>query len=64
MSYFDRKNIRCVLLCNYIELLLYVLKLEMELNKKHRFSNIINKYPYEFKDVSIQDLRIYFNNLT
>ena len=63
MSYFDRKNIRCVLLCNYIELLLYVLKLEMELNKKHRFSNIINKYPYEFKDVSIQDLRIYFNNL-
>ena len=63
MSYFDRKNIRCVLLSNYIELLLYVLKLEMELNKKHRFSNIINKYPYEFKDVSIQDLRIYFNNL-
>ena len=27
MSYFDRKNIRCVLLCNYIELLLYILKI-------------------------------------
>jgi hypothetical protein len=63
MSYFDRKNIRCVLLCNYIELLLYVLKLELELNKKYRFSNIISKYPYEFKDVNIQELRIYFNNL-
>jgi hypothetical protein len=63
MSYFDRKNIRCVLLCNYIELLLYILKLELELNKKYRFSNIISKYPYEFKDVNIQDLRIYFNNL-
>ena len=63
LSYFDRKNVRCVILCNYIELLLYILKLELELNKKYRFSNIINKYPYEFKDVSIQDLRIYFNNL-
>ena len=63
MSYFDRKNVRCVLLCNYIELLLYILKLELELNKKYRFSNIISKYPYEFKDVSIQELRIYFNNL-
>ena len=63
MSYFDRKNVRCVLLCNYIELLLYILKLELELNKKYRFSNIISKYPYEFKDVNIQELRIYFNNL-
>ena len=35
----------------------------MELNKKYSFSNIINKYPHEFKDVTIQDLRIYFNNL-
>ena len=42
LSYFDRKNVRCVILCNYIELLLYILKLELELNKKYRFSNIIN----------------------
>ena len=63
LSYFDRKNVRCVLLNNYIELLLYTLKLELELNKKYRFSSIVNKYPYEFKDVSLQDLRIYFNNL-
>ena len=63
LSYFDRKNIRAVLLTSYIELLLYVLKLEYELNKNYKYSNIVNKYPNEFNNVSIHDLRIYFNNL-
>lgn len=64
MSYFDRKNIRVYLLTNYLELLLYIFKLEMEMTKNPRFTRILNKYPYDFSDVSIKDLRIYFNNLT
>lgn len=63
LSYFDRKNIRAILLTSYVELLLYVLKLELELNKNYKFSNIVNKYPYEFNNVTKHDLRIYFNNL-
>jgi hypothetical protein len=64
MSYFDRKNTRVYLLTNYLELLLYIFKLEMEMNKNPKFTRILNKYPYDFANVSIKDLRVYFNNLT
>ena len=34
------------------------------MTKNPKFTRILNKYPYDFANVSIKDLRVYFNNLT
>jgi hypothetical protein len=64
LSYFDRKNIHAMVLTNYLEVLLYLLKFEYELNKNYKYSSLVNKYPHEFNSIHIQELRIYFNNLS
>lgn len=63
MTYYDRNNVFLMLLTSYVEVLLYIYKIEIEMGKNPGLSKIINKYPYEFKDININTIKNYFNNL-
>ena len=63
LSYYETTNIFLMVLTSYIELLLYIYKIEIEMGKTPRLSKIINKYPYDFKNLNINDIKNYFNNL-
>jgi len=72
--YFEDKNIYCILsyhntekkrllfVNNYLELLLYLYKMEKDLNINPYYTKIINKYPPFFADINYNVLCIYFNN--
>ena len=62
VSYYNKLNKRAVILESYIELLLYILKLEVNLKLNFNYSKIV-RYPYEFNDIEITILNDYFNNL-
>jgi hypothetical protein len=63
LTYYDRSNIFLMLLSSYIELLLYIYKIECEMGKQPKLSKIINKYPYDFMKLNLNDIKNYFNNL-
>jgi hypothetical protein len=63
LTYYDRSNVFLMLLSSYIELLLYIYKIECEMGKQPRLSKVINKYPYDFNNLNLNDIKNYFNNL-
>lgn len=63
MTYYDRNNVFLMLLTSYVEVLLYIYKIEIEMGKNPVLSKIINRYPYEFKEININTIKNYFNNL-
>lgn len=63
MTYYDRNNIFLMVLSSYVEVLLYIYKIEIEMGKNPGLSKIINRYPYEFKEININTIKNYFNNL-
>ena len=72
--YFEEQNIYCIVsyhnfekkrllfVNNYLELLLYLFKMEKDLNLNPYYTKIINKYPSFFFDINYNVLCIYFNN--
>lgn len=62
-TYFERNYAFLMLLTSYIEVLLYIYKIECEMGKNPQLSKLVNKYPYEFKNLNINDIKNYFNNL-
>lgn len=63
LSYYEINNCFLMILTSYVELLLYIYKIEIEMGKNPKLSKIINKYPYDFKNLNINDIKNYFNNL-
>ena len=63
LTYFERNYIFLMLLSSYIEVLLYIYKIECEMGKNPQLSKLVNKYPYEFKSLNMNDIKNYFNNL-
>lgn len=63
LTYYEIKNIFLTILTSYIEVLLYIYKIECDMGKTPYLSKIINKYPYEFNDLNRNEIRSYFNNL-
>ena len=63
LTYFERNNVFLVLLSSYLEVIMYVYKIECEMGKNPQFSKLINKYPYEFKSMNLNYIKNYFNNL-
>ena len=63
LTYYEIKNKFLTILTSYIEVLLYIYKIECELGKNPKLSKIVNKYPYDFKDLNMNDIRSYFSNL-
>ena len=62
-TYFERNYAFLMLLTSYLEVLLYIYKIECEMGKNPQLSKLVNKYPYEFKNLNINDIKNYFNNL-
>lgn len=62
ISFFENKKQRLLLVNTYIELLLYLYKLEIDMRLNPFKTKILNKYPQFFKSIKYQDLIIYFNN--
>lgn len=63
LTYFERSYVFLMLLSSYIEVLLYIYKIECEMGKNPQLSKLVNKYPYEFKLLNMNDMKNYFNNL-
>jgi len=63
LTYFERNYVFLVLLSSYLEVIMYIYKIECEMGKNPQLSKLINKYPYEFKSLNINDIKNYFNNL-
>ena len=62
LTYYDRSNIFLILMSSYIELLLYIYKIECEMGKNPKNSKVISSYPYEFKSLNLNEIKNYFNN--
>ena len=63
LTYYERSNIFLMLMNSYIELLLYIYKIECEMGKNPKLSKVISNYPFEFKSLNLNDIKNYFNNL-
>lgn len=62
LTYYEIKNKFLTILTSYIEVLIYIYKIECEMGKNPKLSQIVNKYPYDFKDLNMNEIRSYFNN--
>ena len=72
--YFESLNIYCILtyhnidkqrllfVNSYLELLLYLYKLDKDLNINSRYTKILNKFPHFFFEINYNMLNNYFNN--
>lgn len=63
LTYYERTNIFLMLINSYIELLLYIYKIECEMGKNPKLSKVISSYPHEFRLLNLNDIKNYFNNL-
>lgn len=63
LTYYERSNIFLMLMNSYVELLLYIYKIECEMGKNPKLSKVISSYPFEFKSLNLNDIKNYFNNL-
>ena len=63
LTYYEIQNIYLMVLSSYIEVLLYIYKIECEIGKVPQLSKIVNKYPHDFKNLNINEIRSYFSNL-
>ena len=62
LSYYNINKIRCILVNTYIELLMYLYKLELDMKLIPNYSKIIT-YPLLFTNLlKYNELNIYFNN--
>ena len=64
LSYYDPNKKRLLLVNTYIELLMYIYKIEMDLKLNPYYTKIFNSYPRFFKNIPYQNLIIYFNNFS
>ena len=62
ISFFDNSSKLIYIVDSYLELLLYIYKLEIELNLNPIYSKVFNKYPKYFYKLDKFELKTYFNN--
>ena len=62
ISFFDNSKKIILIVDSYLELLLYIYKLEIELNLNPIYSKVFNKYPKYFYNLDKFELKTYFNN--
>lgn len=60
VHYNDNSKKHIILIESYLELLLFLYKLELDMNLNPKYSRIINKYPFEFFDINYYILSKYF----
>ena len=60
IHYNDNSKKNIILLDSYIELILFLYKLELDMNLNPKYSRIINKFPNEFFDINYYILSKYF----
>ena len=62
ISFFEKDKYRLILLNNYLDLLLYIYKLEIDMKCNPRYTKILINYPYKFRDLNHNHIRNYFNS--
>ncbi len=62
ISFFEKDKYRLILLNNYLDLLLYLYKLEIDMRCNPKYTKILVDYPYKFRDLNHNHIRNYFNS--
>lgn len=62
ISFFEKGKYRLILLNNYLDLLLYIYKLEIDMKCNPKYTKILVNYPYKFRDLNHNHIRNYFNS--
>jgi hypothetical protein len=60
IHYNDNSKKNIILLDSYVELILFLYKLELDMNLNPKYSRIINKFPTEFIEINYYILSKYF----
>lgn len=62
ISFFNKDKYRLILLNNYLDLLLYIYKIEIDMKCNPRYTKLLVNYPYKFRDINHNYIRNYFNS--
>ena len=62
ISFFEKDKYRLILLNNYLDLLLYLYKLEIDMKCNPKYTKLLLNYPYKFRDLNHNHIRNYFNS--
>ena len=62
ITYFEDMKYRLILLNNYLDLLLYLYKLEIDMKCNPRYTKLLINYPYKFRELNHNHIRNYFNS--
>lgn len=62
ISFFNKDKYRMILLNNYLDLLLYIYKIEIDMKCNPRYTKLLPNYPYKFRDINHNYIRNYFNS--
>lgn len=62
ISFFNKEQYRFILLNNYLDLLLYLYKLEIDMKCNPKYTKLLVNYPYKFRDINHNYIRNYFNS--
>lgn len=62
ITYFEDIKYRLILLNNYLDLLLYLYKLEIDMKCNPRYTKLFINYPYKFRELNHNHIRNYFNS--
>ena len=62
ISFFNKDSLRLILLNNYLDLLLYIYKIEIDMKCNPKYTKLLPNYPYKFRDINHNHIRNYFNS--
>lgn len=62
ISFFNKDKYRLIFLNNYLDLLLYIYKIEIDMKCNPRYTKLLVNYPYKFCDINHNHIRNYFNS--